>query len=497
MHHLIVMLPNNLGDVIMALPVLEAIRAAQPHTRISFFVEKGYEGGLLENRCCDRILQFPRKSIKTAATTPQWYEGVASLRSIIDEIKSDGCDAVVNLAQHPYVSYLTTLLAATHTCGQRFLREGNHALPDGWSQYLYAIPFARRYNALHATDVYCRIAGVTSGHGGTAVTITPDEKARAAHWLADHGCLPSERIAVVQPGAAWSSKRWPHDAYIALGKRLARDGYRIVVTGAAPERPVAAAIVDGLDGHALLTAGSLSFRETMALLPFGRFIVCGDTAIMHAAAALGVKVYALFGPTSPVETGPYGEGHVVVAGRCTKRPCFSVECATRECMRSILPDTLYGCIHDGTVAQRECDILTTGFSGGTFRTEPLGGLPHPYYDEAGAALTRKAFEPEFTAALTDEGYTAERSRSQAFIEKCREMGRLLGDYLCDRNPELLQAFERIRAEAAAGDGISAFWNALLNIRLNSVPLLDPVAGIGLSIEQCRFTAEQISRAVAS
>ncbi|MBN1756704.1 MAG: glycosyltransferase family 9 protein [Chitinispirillaceae bacterium] len=496
MHRLIVMLPNNLGDVIMALPVLEAIKAARPHARISFFVEEGYEGGLLGNRCCDRILKFPRKSIKASATAPQWYEGVASLRSIVDEIKSDGCDAVINLAQHPYVSYLATLLDASRTFGQRLLREGNHALPDVWSQYLYAVPFARRYNALHATDVYCRIAGVTSGHGGTAVTITPDEKTRAANWLADHGCPPDERMAVVQPGAAWSSKRWPSGAFIALGKRLARDGYHIVVTGAASERPVASAIADALGERRLLAAGELSFRETMALLPYGRFVVCGDTAVMHAAAALGVKVYALFGPTSPVETGPYGNGHVVVAGRCPKRPCFAAECTTRQCMQSISPDTIYGCIRGETVVGRECDIFTTGFSGGTFRTEPLGGPPHPYYDKAGAALTRKAFELEYAADPTDGDSPVERSRSSLFIGQCGKMERLLGDYLADRNPERLRAFERQRAEAAAGDGIISFWNALLNIRLNSVPLLDPVAGIGLSIEQCRFTAEQISRAVA-
>ena len=104
MHRLIVMLPNNLGDVIMTLPMLEAMKAARPDVHISFFVEEGYEGGLLENRFCDRILLFPRKSIKATVNTSQWREGVASLRSIIEEIKSEGCDAVVNLSHSKRVS---------------------------------------------------------------------------------------------------------------------------------------------------------------------------------------------------------------------------------------------------------------------------------------------------------------------------------------------------------------------------------------------------------
>ncbi|MBN1575705.1 MAG: glycosyltransferase family 9 protein [Chitinispirillaceae bacterium] len=496
MQRLIVMLPNNLGDVIMALPLLEAIKASRPATRISFFVEEGYEGGLLGSRYCDSILRFPRKAIKASGTSPAWREGYARLRSIIDEIKSGGCDAVVNLSQHPYLSYIATLLDAPRTAGRRFLREGNHALPDEWSQYLYVVPFARRYNALHATDVYCRIAAVTAGHGGTAITICPDERERAAHYLAARSCTPGEPIALLQPGAAWVSKRWPRDAFIALGKRLVGDGYHIVVTGAASERPGASAVAGAIGSRCLLTAGELSFRETMALLPFTRFVVCGDTAIMHAAAGLGVRVYALFGPTNPVETGPYGSGHVVFAGQCPQRPCFATDCATRNCLRSIDPDTVYGCIRGATAVCGQCDILTTGFSGGVFHLDSRGGPTHPYYDRAGAAMTRRAFEPDINQGEAIAA-SPDHLRSRRFTNRCREMERTLEAFLHDRNPGMLRMFEEQRTAVASGEGITAFWTALLNIRLNSVPLLDPVAGVRGSIEACRHTAEQIARSIAS
>ncbi len=494
MQRLLIILPNNLGDVIMALPVLGALKRHKPGVEISFFVEEGYEAALIGSCFCDRIIKFPRKSIKTDVRTSNWTRAKTTLQSLINEIKELRFDEVVNLSQHPYVSFIVSLINAHDTKGRRFLREGTHSLPDHWSQYLYAVAYGREYNSLHATDIYCRISNVRQGYHSTTINIIPKEKNSAAQWLAEQGCTGNEKTAVFQPGAAWASKRWPYDAFIALGKLLCREGYRIVITGAPSEKQIASVITEALKDNAIMAAGRLTFRETIAVLPFMKFVVCGDTALMHAAAALGVKVYAIFGPTNPVETGPYGEGHVVLAGKCPKRPCFSLVCNNHHCMRSITPETVFGCIKGKRIADGNVDVFTTDFSGGVYNIIHCQKHRSGYFDVEGAAVTRRAFEPENAPAISDnksEHYIL----SEIFAGKCREMASMLELFLKDNNRDHISAFERLRAESAASGGIVSFWSALLNIRLNGIPLLDPLSGVSSSIEQCLFTANQILRAL--
>ena len=84
-------------------------------------------------------------------------------------------DKIINLCQIPYISHLMPLLNAHSVVGQQMLPEGNHAIEDLWSLYLYAIPFARRYNSFHAVDLYRRIADV-SHHEGYHINLTDEEK---------------------------------------------------------------------------------------------------------------------------------------------------------------------------------------------------------------------------------------------------------------------------------------------------------------------------------
>jgi len=126
-------------------------------------------------------------------------------------------------------------------------------------------------------------------------------------------------------------------AFISLGKLLAANGWNICVTGAPVEQEVAATIASRIGTKAVCAAGETSFRQSIALLSCGRACVTGDTAQMHASCALGIPTYAIFGPTNPVETGPYGDGHYVFSGHGPHMPCFKSECTSQECMKSIAP----------------------------------------------------------------------------------------------------------------------------------------------------------------
>ncbi|MCX6464168.1 MAG: glycosyltransferase family 9 protein [Pseudonocardiales bacterium] len=110
---------------------------------------------------------------------------------------------------------------------------------------------------------------------------------------------------LVHPGARYGAKRWPPARFAEVAATLARAGRRVRVTGSAPERPLAADVARraGLDDTAVL-AGATSLPELCALVAAADLVVCGDTGIAHVASALGTPSVVLFGPVPPSRWGP-------------------------------------------------------------------------------------------------------------------------------------------------------------------------------------------------
>ncbi len=213
---LLVILPSNLGDVIMATPVLEGLKRKYKRSFVAFLVEDGFEAGLILNPYCDSIIKFRRREIRNALVSSHWQDGRILLERAINDVSARSFDIVINLSQPVHVSLLTALIGGKTVMGQKYLREGNHCVEDSWSQYLFAIPYYRMANNLHATDVYRRIAGVKSHFGGCELVVSDAEKSWATGFLAGHGIGAGDKIAVFQPGAALPSKCWPAERFVAL-----------------------------------------------------------------------------------------------------------------------------------------------------------------------------------------------------------------------------------------------------------------------------------------
>jgi len=146
-------------------------------------------------------------------------------------------------------------------------------------------------------------------------------------------------LAVLHPGARWTSKLWPSASWASLGAWLSRDrGFRVAVTGSAGDRELVADIV-GQSGAPLINlAGRTSLAELAGVLRQARLAVTTDTGAMHLAAALGTPVTALFGPTAPWRTGPFGPGHQVVRLGLPCSPCFKRHCPAPRCLNELYPE---------------------------------------------------------------------------------------------------------------------------------------------------------------
>ena len=171
--------------------------------------------------------------------------------------------------------------------------------------------------------------------------LPPVEKyaSAAEKLLADKKILGKKYIALA-PGARWKTKQWPPEffaaAAVGIAKRL--PDHEFVLLGSPAEGPLcrrlqeAAGTVPVTDLSGLTTTGSL-----VEIIRKAKLLICNDSGPMHIAAAAGTPVLALFGPTVPALTGPYGSLCRVVQPELNCIGCLSKSCSTELCHSSVDP----------------------------------------------------------------------------------------------------------------------------------------------------------------
>jgi heptosyltransferase-1 len=143
-------------------------------------------------------------------------------------------------------------------------------------------------------------------------------------------------LAVLHPGARWPTKLWPAAHWARLADWLAWEhGFQVAITGSPADRGLVGEIIAQSDIPPLNLAGRTTLTELAAVLKNARLAVTADTGPMHLAAALGTPVAALFGPTAPWRTGPFGPGHEVVRLALPCSPCFRRQCPEPRCLTDL------------------------------------------------------------------------------------------------------------------------------------------------------------------
>ena len=166
------------------------------------------------------------------------------------------------------------------------------------------------------------------------------------------GAVP-ERFAVVAPGARWETKKWPADFFSAVIASVARrePGLKFLLAGTRDEAEDAEKILAKSAAAGLPVAsvcGRTGVGELMETIRMSSLMVCNDSGPMHIAAALGVPVVAMFGPTDPALTGPYCEKKSVFVPEIACNRCFLRYCKDSRCHAMVDPET---------VAAASCKLL--------------------------------------------------------------------------------------------------------------------------------------------
>ena len=317
---------SSLGDVIHALPVLGALRAAWPAARLTWIVEMRESAILRGHPELDAVMPVDTRRWRGMLLSPR---GAAEVWSDIRQLRRRMRDAVFDVAidlQGLIKSGLLTALTGAP------LRIG-FAASRCWEP-LNALFTNRRVappaRARHVIDQYRSLLEPLGASGGPVSFAIPTSAlagARMDEFLAAHGLKPRDRLVALCPGARRPNKRWPIHHFRTLADRLCGDtGARVVVVWGPGERELARGIAAGLWSRPVLSPPT-TLDELGALLRRCSVLIGGDTGPLHLAAAVGTPTVGLFGPTPSERNRPWGP-----QGRGLQSP--------DGLMASIAPDTV-------------------------------------------------------------------------------------------------------------------------------------------------------------
>ena len=155
------------------------------------------------------------------------------------------------------------------------------------------------------------------------------------------GGLKEKEYIVIVPSARWETKRWSPENFGTLISKLS---VPCIVTGSRADEQIVKEVMRFSNGKGTNFCGKTDLKELTALIAGAKAVVSNDSGPMHIAAALGVPVIALFGPTDPYKTGPYGwqekKNLRVIRALISCSPCFKKKCKDLLCMDGISVGTV-------------------------------------------------------------------------------------------------------------------------------------------------------------
>ena len=319
---LLVRAVNWLGDAVLTTPALGAVREAFPAARISLAATPLVAELFRHHPDIDEILVYENAGR---------YSGVSGMLRIAWDLRRRRFAAAL-LFQNAFNAALLAFLAG--------IPDRSGYATDGRRLLLTrTVPVTDEVRRLHHAEYYLRLVaglGITRPVSPRMrLGVTRDESEAMEKRLSSLGIPPGKRILGINPGATYgSAKRWYPDRFSAVADSLSEEwGASVVLMGSVPERPLSEEIEASMRRKPVNLSGRTTLRELLALISRCSFIVTNDSGPMHIAAALGVPLVAIFGPTDWRKTSPWTENAKVVRVDVDCTPCRLRECdSVHECM---------------------------------------------------------------------------------------------------------------------------------------------------------------------
>ncbi len=342
LHHARILLikPSSLGDIVHTFPVVSAIKSQWPGSHITWLVKRQWAELVERADGVDRVWPVDM-------TVRSWLREGHALRA-------ERFDIAMDLQGLFRSGILARLSAAPIRIGFANGREGSP-----WF-YTQRIPVLNP--DIHAVDRYLSVAAAL----GASLPEKPrfgfrllEEDMAAVRELGQRrGLAVDGPWVAMNVGARWPTKRWPLTSFAAVVDQLYEAHLDpVVMIGSPDEREYTNGLRALTKSPFIDLTGEIPLKYLPALLSKATAIITNDSGPMHIAAALGIPVVALFGPTSAIRTGPHGAGHHVLVGSVPCSPCFSRVCRhdpEMECLYVITPTRVVDVVRPLLAAHMTC-----------------------------------------------------------------------------------------------------------------------------------------------
>lgn len=344
---------SSIGDVVHTLPALYALRNAYPSAKIGWLVEEDASNILIGHPLLNDVFTIKKRG---------WFRDFRGTYNVAKNIRALDYDIVLDF-QGLFKSGIWVFLSngkrrigfdKSREMSYIFLNEklppydpDKHAVERYLDlvKYLGINPVRSLHNNIESNKSANQSGnldtetsnGVKYDSINFPIPLTENEKKKVYGLLKTSGIREGTSFVVVNPMARWESKLWDTKKFAGLCNEIMdKFACRVVIVGASySEKNKEIAFLT--NNRIIDLTGETTLRELAYLMSLSSVVITVDSGPMHIAAAMGVPVIAIFGPTAPWRTGPYGKTHSIVRKELPCSPCFSRVCKGKDniCMKEI------------------------------------------------------------------------------------------------------------------------------------------------------------------
>ena len=327
---------SAIGDVIHTLPSLAALRKLYPEAHITWVIEEASADLITGHPHLDRVIVSRRKRWLRELGDPQKAgQALKEIKEFLKLLRDRPYDLVIDFHGLFKSAMIVLISGGRRKLGYDSMQELsglflNEKIPEDMGK--------------HAVDRYLDLLRYLKAPETLPeffIPISEENKKRAEELLEKSGLDRGERFVAVSPIALWETKLWEDEKFARLCDRITGElGVKVVFTGS--EKEGMNKLIQSLMTKPSINLGGMTtLRDLACIYRLSSLLITTDSGPMHIATAVGTPVIALFGPTSPLRTGPYGEGNVVIRKEMDCSPCFLKKCESRRCMKDISVDDVF------------------------------------------------------------------------------------------------------------------------------------------------------------
>ncbi len=313
---------NWVGDVLFSTPFIKAVRENYPESYIAC---------LLHPRCLEMLEGNKRLNEIIIYDEEARHKSLIGKMRLVAYIRKKHFD-IAFILHRSFTKALITKLAG--------IRERVGYATKNRS-FLLTKPIEDTDQELHKVEYFLNIAracGIRLRDPSYEFFVENSDRDFARDFMKSNGLDGSVPFIIICPGGNWDPKRWPAANFAKVSDILIqRFNAKIAIAGAEKDIKLAEHMKAMMINPPIIAAGKTTLKQLGALMERADLVIANDTGPMHIAIAMKARTIALFGPTSPKITGPYGEGEyrVISKNEDCEIPCYDVTCTDNRCMAAI------------------------------------------------------------------------------------------------------------------------------------------------------------------